>query len=235
MSEETIPAAPVETPVETVESTQVAEPVVETPAEEPSLLGEEPKQDSETKVEPVVEEPKEESESEEAPLPSYEPFSLPEGINLDGEQLEQFTKDLSEFETLTKADHAEVQKFGQKLVDKYISEMQSVVARVQEAEKVRQSNERLAWKDEFINHPDIGGNRQDTTLKSAKELINTHGGKFAQPFIEIMNQSGLGNHPSVIGFLANVGRNYTEGTSLPAVKPDSGPRSKIATRYGSTG
>jgi hypothetical protein len=228
-------AEPVKT--ETVlgaEPPKAAEPVVEKPAEEkkveikPVTEGEKPLEEKKAEGDQSV---------EPAPLPAYEEFKLPEGITItDTERLSDFTKTLAEFETVTKADHAEVQKFGQQLVDKHIAAVQKGVERMQELNIQAWEKQKSDWKESFINDPEIGGNRQETTVSAAREFITTHGGTPEQQteFRKLMESSGVGNHPAMIRMLANAMKAKAEGSPLPATKPMPESSSKVTKRYGSS-
>jgi len=221
-----------------------AEPAKAEPAPEVEAPAEAPKEESpkdpkekevvEPKDAPTEETPSDQSE-EPAPLPEYDAFKLPEGISVDEERMGEFTKMLAEFETM-KADHAGFQEFGQKLVDRHIAEVQSALERQTEAYTAAWEKQKNEWRDAFVNDPEIGGNRQDTTVRSALEFIKTHGGTKEQQaeFHAIMESSGLGNHPAMIRLLANAMDAKREGTPVPAGKPASGARSRVATRYGNS-
>lgn len=239
---DTTTSTPVEASVENIAPVEVA------PSEktEPSLLGAdkapeltEPQKDSSQETVEVKEEP---SQSDEpAPLPSYEAFTLPEGVTANPERLTTFTNSLGELENAIKSNptaaHDLMQSFGQRFVDMHIAEMKSLSERLTQANTEAQDRQGNEWKDSFLKDPDIGGNRQETTLKSALEFIQTHGGNEAQQqeFRELMDKTGVGNHPAMIRMLANAGRNYSEGKPLPATQPMPQSRSKIQTRYGQTG
>jgi len=201
------------------------EPPLESEGEEsPDLEGEQPEEKKE-----------EASQSEEAaPLPTYEPFTLPDDIQLDENTLGEFTQTLAEFETLTKADHAEVQKFGQELVTRHIAEVQNAVQRLNESYAATWEKQKNDWKESFVNDPEIGGNRQETTISSALEFIRTHGGTDAHQadFRKLMDETGIGNHPAMIRILANAMEAKREGKPLPASQPIPSQRSKVNTRYG---
>jgi len=244
-----------------VEPPSVTPPAVETPAAvaPATLLGADPiKPDAapaevkptEDKVEAKPEEIKPEEKKPEAeasekkdeasqsvepaPLPSYDAFTLPEGVTVDNERLTDFTKTLAEFETLTKAPHAEVQKFAQGLVDRHVAEVQDTVKRLNESYVNAWQKQVNDWKDAFEKDPEIGLNRRDTTLAAANEFISTHCGNEAQQaeFRGIMQTSGLGNHPAMIRTLANAMNAYREGKPVPAAAPVKGILSKIEKRYG---
>lgn len=223
------------------EVAKTPEPVkAETPKIE-TVLGSDPKAEVKPEIKPEGEvkpeaEKVESSQSEEpAPLPTYESFVLPEGVSLDNQRLGEFTKELAEFETSPKT-HEEFQKFGQKLVDKHVAEVQNTVQRLTEHYQQAWEKQTNDWKDAFIADPKIGGNRQETTVKSALEFIRTHGGTAEQQneFRNLMQTTGIGNHPAVIRLLANAMNANREGQPIPASKPVPKVTSKIQRRYGDT-
>jgi len=250
----------VETPVvETVAETPapevVAEPVVETPApaveattekveetkeESKVLLSEEPKvETAETEVKVEETETKEGGQSDEpAPPPSYEAFKVPEEVPLDEGRVSEFTGILAELELEGKADHAVVQQVGQKMVDFHINELkrqaESVVSQIQTQQLEAWETQLNTWKDQTVNHPEIGGPRLQATIEAANQFIKTHGGTVEQQkeFRNLLNTSGLGNHPTMIRILAQAGTAMSEGKPLAASTPVSAPKSKTATMYG---
>ena len=222
------PVAPVvEAPkVETVlaEAIDKSKPAPEAPKVEPTV---------EAKVEPKTEEVK---SDEPAPAPVYDPFTVPEGTSLDSERVAEFTKVLSELEQGGKVDHALVQQFGQKMVDTHIAEVKKAVDSVTDLYKQSWERQKTEWKDSFLKDPELGGNRSQTTVDAALTFIRTHGGTAEQQteFRNLMETSGLGNHPAMIRLLANAGRVMSEGKPLAAQKPVAPQRSKTETMYGKT-
>lgn len=249
------PVAPVvvaETPVTPVVTetapvvTPPVEAVVEAPKAEPtSVLGdalkpaETPVPDAAKPVETPKVEGQEtntpEGQSEEpAPPPVYEPFTLPEGFEQDGEKLKTFTDILGSLELDTKADHAKLQEFGQKAIDLYTNEVKSAVDNLNKYYETTWERQKNEWKESFLKDPEIGGNRFQTTVNSALSFIKTHGGTEEQQaeFRTLMNTSGLGNHPVMIRLLAKAGQAMSEGRPLAANKPVSPPKSKVTAMYG---
>lgn len=208
-----------------------AEPPKE-PVKAPDVKPEEVKAD--VKVEPKKEEAAQSDEP--APLPTYEAFKLPEGISLEGEGLSEFTKELAEFQTNTKAEQAAVQEFGQKLVDRHVAEVQTAIKRLNDHYAQSWEKQKIEWKDQFVKDPEIGGNRQETTVKAALDFIRTHGGTESQQqeFRQLMETTGIGNHPAMIRLLAKANMNMSEGKPLPATKPSTTVTSKVSRRYGET-
>lgn len=217
-------------PVETVigEAMKPVEPPKAPEGEKPAESAEAPKADGEQKV-------TEGQSDEPAPLPSYEPFTLPENVKLDDARLGDFTKILGEFETTTKADHAEVQKFGQNAVDFHIAEVTKAVTNVEKTYQTLWEKQKTDWRDQLMKDPEIGGNRFQTTVDAALKFIRTHGGNEEQQasFRTLMDTSGLGNHPAMVRLLANAGVAMSEGKPLAASIPaPNAPKSKVEAMYG---
>jgi len=238
----------VETPVETpVVETPVE--VVETPAEEvktekETLLSEEKKSEEAPKVETTVdetvveatEEKKEEGgqSDEPAPPPSYDAFVFPENVQLDSERMSEFTGLLAELELEGKADHSVVQQFGQKAVDFHINALTKQAEMIQQHQMDSWEKTVTGWKDEIVNHPELGGERLSKTLDNANKFIKTHGGTAEQQkeLRALLNTSGLGNHPVMVRVFANAGGTMVEGRPLAAQTPVSAPKSRTETMYG---
>lgn len=229
-------AAPVVAPV----TETPPAPVVEAPVKAPeTLLGDNKPVEAPKAPEAVVEAPKEEKAKEgqsvePAPPPVYDSFKVPEGVTLDTERVSEFTKTLAELEQSGKVPHELVQQFGQKAVDMYVTEVKKATdALTQEYVKIW-DKQKVDWKDSFLKDPEIGGNRFQTTVDSALTFIRTHGGTTEQQteFRNLMESSGLGNHPAMIRLLANAGRTMAEGTPLAASKPAPVQKSKVETMYG---
>lgn len=232
-------AAPEATPVAPAPETALAE----APKAPETLLTEAIK--AETKEPPKVEPeaPKVEAQNTEgdqsvepAPPPTYEPFVVPEGVKLDDTRVKDFTGLLAELEQSGKADHTAVQAFGQKAVDFHINEIKKAVTDVQKFYQTSFENQKNAWRDQTQKDPEIGGNRFDTSVKAALTFIRTHGGTQEQQteFKNLMETSGLGNHPAMIRLLAKAGAAMSEGRLLQATTPPAAPKSKVATMYGKT-
>lgn len=254
MADEIIPTAPiVDAPVapvvvepvvvaEPVTPAVVAEPIADKPAEpeklaEPvTLLAEKAPEKPVEKIAAEGEKPAdskaEGSQSDEpAPLPAYEPFTFPEGVTFDEARLGDFTKTLGEFEIASKADHAEMQKFGQQLLERHTAELQNAVTRVTEAYQNIWEKQRNDWKESFIK---ANPNNYQTIVDSAKEFIGTHGGSEAEQneFKALMESTGLGNHPAMIRLMANAMKANAEGKPLPALKPATQKKGILQTFYG---
>lgn len=220
LNSEVEPSAPVVEEVKPVEETPEAKPTELAPVEDTA----EPKPTDDQGGQ--TEDP--------APPPSFEPFVVPEGVQLDNDKVSKFTEILSDLELKGKVDHALVQAFGQKAVDFHVNELKQTVENLNKLYQLNWQKTQNEWKESFLKDPELGGARANTTLDAANRFIRTHGGTLEQQkeFRELMNKSGLGNHPTMIRILANAARNLREGQPLQAPKPAPAPKSKTATLYG---
>lgn len=239
-----VEATPVPAEPQTLLGTVTADaPVTETTTPDPNAPkteevkpadGAEPNKplDGDVKPEQIAEEG---SKSDEpAPLPTYDAFALPEGITLDTDGIGKFTNILGEFEATTKADHAAVQAHGQKLLDMHVAEVQQAVERVGETYRTLWDKQKVDWKDDFLKDPELGGNRQQTTIDAANKFIRMHGGSEAEQteLRNLLEQSGLGNHKAVIRTFAKAGAAMSEGKPLAASKPPPKVTSNVDKMYG---
>ncbi len=204
---------------------QVAENKNEAPAKEPAktstLLGDDTSSVAkETEVILETKEPASQS-VEPAPLPTYEAFVLPDTFKADEAKIGDFTNALAEFEIASKADHAEVQKLGQALLDRHVMEVKNQVEALQKLQNESWENTKNEWRKQFESDPEIGGKRMETTVNAAREFIRTHGGTPEQQtqIRQMLDITGAGNHPAMIRLLAQAAKSMQEGKPLPANKP----------------
>ena len=178
------------------------------------------------------------SQSDEpAPLPSFEPWKLPDGIEADQTRVAEFNKELGEFARDTKVDAKLVQGLGQKLIDRHVSELQATAQKIAESYQKAWEDQSKSWYEQFVKDPEIGGNRQETTTAAAREFIRKHGGTSEQQteLRTVLEQTGLGNHPALIRVFAKANSDLSEGKLVPAGKPPAAPQSRKQRFYGSKG
>lgn len=180
---------------------------------------------------------------EPAPLPTYEKFTLPEGIQMDDKRLGEFTKEIGEFELRTKADHVAVQEFAQNLVNRYVAETQDTVKRVTDYYTNTWDKQTNEWREAFIADPEIGGNRQETTATNVQSLVGEFGGNQEQVAeVRKLMDTGIGNNPALIRLMNNAANavkelrmkyESEEGVRpLPGRQPITEKKSKTQTLYG---
>ena len=207
-------AAATETPPE-----PAAEAAPEAPAEVPAP---EPAKPDEVKAEEVA--PPEPAEP--PPFPTYEDFALPEGVEVDKERLGTFAHMLGEFEQKIATDpttaHAAAQELGQKLVNFYSDQLRTAHEQLAQQQVETWNRTREQWVDEFRNDPQIGRNRQETTLRrmgALMDLYGTHaGGESLQQVRDAFTATGAGDHPAVLRFV-----NWAAGRLVEAPRPIAAP------------
>lgn len=139
-----------------------------------------------------------------AQLPTYEAFKLPEGVTFDNQKLSEFVKELGELQGKTKSETAVMQEFGQKLVDRHVAELQRVVKQAQEQVKADRETQVKSWDEAFRKDPELGGNKQDTTLNVARSAMKFAGNEAQQKeFRQLLQDTGAYAHPAMIRTLAN--------------------------------
>ena len=229
---DTAPVAAVEASVSTVVSAAAPEvtvveaspsPAPTTPAKaSDTLLAVEPAKD-ETPAPAEGEKPVEEvAPVDAAPIeaPVYEAFELPEGATVDEAKLKEFTDLVGQYEVLTKADHAETQKFAQSLINKHIEELQ----KFQTAQVAAWDAMKEQWKQDFVNDPELGGKRVETTIAEANSVIAKASSQTQQDFRKFLVDSGGAYNPAVIRFLAEISRPAPQPLTANAPASNSKPK-----------
>lgn len=160
----------------------------------------------------------------EAPVatPAYE-FKLPEEVQAAPDQLAKLSELIGGLEVDAKLDHGKAQEFGQKALDYHLSELQRVTNEIDQQGRAAWNDMREGWRNTFKSDPELGGNRQQTTLAACNRIIDQFGGNDAQraELRTILGTTGAGDHPALIRLLANVGKALGEGRPVPAVVPKS--------------
>lgn len=122
---------------------------------------------------------------------SYADFNLPEGMELDGELLEQAS-------ALFKEDNL-TQEQAQKYIDFYAGQIKAG------AESQADSFNQLMddWRAQSQADKDFGGDNFEESIGIAKQALD----KFGTPALtEFLETHGAGNHPEMIRFMVKVGR-----------------------------
>lgn len=145
----------------------------------------------------------------------YTDFTAPENAALDPAVMTEFASVARELNL--------PQDKAQLLVDK----MQPIMA-ARQAEQVATLT--ASWETETRADPEIGGVNMDANLVHAARAMNT----FATPaFKEVLNRSGLGNHPELVRFMVKAGKAISEEKIVSGGIPASsgGIRSAADTLY----
>ena len=135
-----------------------------------------------------------ESKDEGAPE-TYSDFTLSEGIEADEATMDEF-KTLAKEEDLS-------QTQAQKLVDL----QNKAMIRVGDTLKQRWTDTQKEWRESTENDKAFGGDKLDESLVFAKSAMKKFGN---DAFSEMLESTGMGNHPEVVRFLYKVGKSMSE-------------------------
>ncbi|WP_339451554.1 hypothetical protein [Pseudomonas sp. JAI120] len=126
---------------------------------------------------------------------SYEDFKLPDGMEMDADVL-------GEFKGLAKELNIPQAK-AQKLID-FQTQLATKQAEQQQAAVTKQAQD---WAASIKNDPELGGENYDKNVASAIKVIQS----FGDPALtELLNQSGLGNHPALFKFCHRISSAISE-------------------------
>jgi hypothetical protein len=154
-------------------------------------------------------EPKVEGAPEE-----YAEFTLPEGIELDTEITDQF-KGVAKELNLTQEQAQRVVELGAQMRQR---DAEAIIATRQE------------WLDQSKSDTEFGGDKLDASLGVAKRAISAFGN---DAFVQLLNQTGLGNHPEFIRFAMKAGKAVAEDEVITSGNKQSTPHGSLAKRlYG---
>lgn len=129
---------------------------------------------------------------------AYE-FTLPEGVDLKGEALEELKATAKEL-GLT-------QEQAQRVADLGAKQAQGFAAQLVEQQKTLTAE----WAEQTTTDKEIGGDKLPENLGVAKKALDT----FGSPALKtLLNQSGLGNHPEVVRFMVKAGKAISEDGKL---------------------
>jgi hypothetical protein len=146
---------------------------------------------------------------------TYDAFKAPEGVKFDDAQVKSFTDLL---------DNAELphQERAQKLIDMHVGEINRVIQEQRDHQLKSWSDFTDSLKSDFKKDPELGGNRQETSLGIAKYVLEQMGGSADQQkdLIAMMNHTGMGNHVGLIRMLNNV---YERFLAQPSPVPGQAP------------
>jgi len=134
----------------------------------------------------------EENTEQEVNAPEqYETFEIPEDFSFNDETL-------SDYHEFAK-DNNMTQDQAQKGVD--------MVAKMKQAEMAQWVEQQRSWVEEAKSDADYGGDKFDENISVAVKSRDSFG---TPKFNEMLDQSGLGNHPEMIRFLFTVGKAISE-------------------------
>lgn len=173
------------------------------------------------------------AEPEAKAAPVYTGFKMPEGVKLADEDLGRYTGILGK--------HGVTQEAGQDLIDMHIAELTKATQAIEKRQLDVFQSTREGWKQQYREDPEIGGNRQATSMKNAVDVVNQiFNGRAEQrgEFLKMLDWSGLGDHPEMIRALNLVHQivkaQKPQIVSPPVAAPVPQQQGRAATRYRKT-
>lgn len=149
---------------------------------------------------------------------AYEDFNLPEGMEMDADVLGEF-KGLAKELNIPQAKAQQLIDFQTQLATKQAEAYQAAVT--------KQAQD---WAASIKNDPEIGGANYDKNVESAIKVIQS----FGDPALtELLNTSGLGNHPALFKFCHRISSAISEDKFvLPGSQSSTGRKSDAEVFYG---
>lgn len=137
----------------------------------------------------------------------YEDFTLPEGMEMDADVLGEF-KNLAKELNIPQAKAQQLIDFQTQLANKQAEQYQAAAT--------KQAQD---WAASIKSDPELGGENYDKSVASAIKVIQS----FGDPALtELLNTSGLGNHPALFKFCHRISAAISEDKFvLPGSQTDS--------------
>jgi hypothetical protein len=168
-----------------------------------------PGNDEQQQAEQVTEQPGATTETEPGadatgePV-EYEAFTLPEGVEMDAEVLDEF-KPIAKELGLDQAKAQQLVDLGSK-----------IAAKMHESGIEAWRKQTSEWADQARADQEVGGKEFDANLGTALAAVE----KFGTPELKtILDESGFGNHPEVVRFMYRVGKAISSDAKLVTGKP----------------
>lgn len=146
----------------------------------------------------------------EPAVPEAYELQMPEGVELDKAAADEFTTIAKEL----KLDQAAAQKLADIAAKQAQRQVDAHLALVE------------SWVDQVKTDKDIGGDKLDENLGIARKALETFG---TPELRDVLNASGLGNHPEVIKAFVKAGKAISEDKFVAgaAKGADSDPAKKL--------
>lgn len=135
--------------------------------------------------------PTETAKTETPVVPESYEFAMPEGVELDTTARDEFSAVAKEL----KLDQATAQKVA------------DVGIKMAQRQKEVFETTKAAWAEQSRTDKEIGGDKFDQNMAVALKTLNAFG---SPELKDVLNASGLGNHPAVIKLLVKAGKAISE-------------------------
>ena len=189
--------------------------------EQTTMLGAEPEATeqaatSEDEAQQAEQETEQETEQEQGAPEEYADFEVPEGIEIPealGSQFREAAKGMN---------------LTQEQAQQLISLQSEHALKQQQAAQDKFMEQVQAWEAQVKEDKEFGGSKLEQTLATATRALDKYG---TPELKDLLNSSGLGNHPEMVRFVARVGQSVSED-SLEVGSQPSGNKSRAEILYG---
>lgn len=159
-------------------------------------------------------------------------LKAPDGMEFDAEAFGEVEPVLRELDLSPAA--------AQKLVDAYAGKVIPLLQKRAEEGAVKAADERnAAYRKELADQsradPEIGGAKFDETVDRVARVWQQFGIPAGSGFRQLLDDSGLGNHPDMLRFLSRVGAAVSEGGFVRGDGTGGGRKADVDVFYGSGG
>ena len=152
-------------------------------------------------------------QEEESKAPDKYEFKAPDDTQLDDTVIDAFSEVAKELDMSQDA--------AQKMIDKVAPVMQA-----RQAEQI--AAVRNEWAESSKSDKEFGGDKLEENLATAKKAMDTFG---TPELTELLNKSGLGNHPEIIRAFYRAGKTISEDTFVGGQKSSTGAESVAQRMY----
>lgn len=148
-----------------------------------------------------------------AGAPEAYDVKAPEGMPFDKEVFDAVAEDFKAMDLSNDA--------AQKVVDLYAGKVLPMLksraeAGAEAAQLERAAQIRKTWADEARSDPEIGGANFEQTVDACAQVWDRFGIKKGEGVRQLLDESGLGNHPDILRFLSRVSKGTGEGQFVPS-------------------
>ncbi len=126
-------------------------------------------------------------------------------------------------------------------VDLHIAELSRQAEELAQHQRSVFDRTREEWREQFKKDPELGGNRQQTTINAALGFMRHYASNESHfnRLIEAGEVTGWNDHPDFIRLMANAAQGlaslYREPAPVVPMSPAAPPQDRYTRRYGGTG
>jgi hypothetical protein len=119
--------------------------------------------------------------------------------------------------------YLKAQGFSNEQAAAHLKHLEKVAGGLKSRQKARTDAEVAKWADDVKQHPTLGGANFEATQTNVKRVMDWLGDRLpASKFRELVNTTGLGNHPEFVTVFNELGRGMAEDSTTILGRSTSG-------------